>query len=207
MTKRLFDLFFSTIGLLLLAPLFLLVSILICLDSPGPIFFRQKRMGKGLLPFSIYKFRTMQEDAASHGPLITIDGNKRVTRFGKILRKTKIDELPQLINVFKGEMSLVGPRPEVEKYALLYKEDYRKILTARPGITDLASILFRDEEAILMSRDNPEAYYQNILLPQKIRLAKEYIDQSGILYDVWLIFLTFFRILFPRDISGKLDKK
>jgi lipopolysaccharide/colanic/teichoic acid biosynthesis glycosyltransferase len=160
-------------------------------------------MGRGLHPFSIYKFRTMVEHAALKGPLITIDGNKRVTRIGKILRKTKIDEMPQLINVFKGEMSLVGPRPEVEKYALLYKEDYQEILRARPGVTDMASILFRDEETLLQHQDNPEAYYEQVLLPKKILLAKEYLKKSSILYDVQLIFLTFFRIFFPQKISVK----
>lgn len=203
MTKRIFDLFFSSIGLILLAPLFLCVSILISLDSPGPIFFRQKRMGRGLVPFSIYKFRTMIAGAESRGPLITVDGNKRVTCFGKILRKSKIDEIPQLINVFTGEMSLVGPRPEVEKYVMLYKEDYQEILTERPGVTDLASILFRDEEAILKQQDHPEAYYQSVLLPQKIRLSKEYIAKSSIVYDIQLIFLTFFRIFFPQKVLGE----
>jgi lipopolysaccharide/colanic/teichoic acid biosynthesis glycosyltransferase len=203
MMKRLFDLFFSTVGLLLLFPLFLCVSVLIRLDSRGPVFFRQKRLGRGLYPFSIYKFRTMVEDADLRGPLITMDGNKRVTRVGRMLRKTKIDEIPQLINVFKGEMSLVGPRPEVEKYVLLYKEDYQEILKARPGVTDLASILFRDEETLLLQEDNPEAYYEQILLPQKIKLAKEYLQKSSILYDVGLIFLTFFRIFF----KGKTQMK
>ncbi len=203
MIKRLFDLFFSTVGLCLLFPLFLCVSVLICLDSRGPVFFRQKRLGRGLYPFSIYKFRTMVEDASLRGPLITIDGNKRVTRVGRMLRKTKIDELPQLINVFKGEMSLVGPRPEVEKYVMLYKKDYQEILTERPGVTDLASILFRDEETLLQHQDNPEAYYEQILLPQKIKLAKEYLQKSSILYDVWLIFLTFFRIFFKEKAPVK----
>ncbi len=155
-------------------------------------------MGRGVVYFSIYKFRTMVHDASSRDPMITVDRNKRVTRVGQFLRKTKIDELPQLINVLKGEMSLVGPRPEVEKYVLLYKEDYQKILTARPGMTDMASIMFRDEETILQHQDNPEAYYQNVLLPQKIQLAKEYIQKSSIFYDIQIIFMTFFRILFPR---------
>lgn len=203
MIKRLFDLFFSTVGLCLLFPLFLCVSVLICLDSRGPVFFRQKRLGRGLYPFSIYKFRTMVEDASLRGPMITIDGNKRVTRVGRMLRKTKIDELPQLINVFKGEMSLVGPRPEVEKYVMLYKKDYQEILTERPGVTDLASILFRNEETLLQHQDNPEAYYEQILLPQKIKLAKEYLQKSSILYDVWLIFLTFFRIFFKEKAPVK----
>jgi len=198
MTKRLFDLFSSSVGLILLSPIFLCVSVLICLDSKGPIFFRQKRMGKKKIPFNIYKFRTMVDGAALLGPLITTDGNKRVTRVGKILRKTKIDEIPQLINVLKGEMSLVGPRPEVEKYVLLYKEDYQEILTVRPGVTDIASILFRDEETILQHQDHPEEYYQYVLLPKKIQLAKEYITKSSILYDLKLILLTFFRIFFPR---------
>ncbi len=201
MKKRIFDLMLSAIGLILLSPLFCCVSILIALDSRGPIFFRQKRMGIGLCPFFIYKFRTMIADADLQGPLITIDGNKRITRVGRILRKTKIDELPQLINVFKGEMSLVGPRPEVPQYVLLYQKDYEEILQARPGVTDLASILFRDEELLLQKQDDPETYYTQILLPQKIQRAKDYLKKSSILYDLKIIFLTFFRIVFPQKMD------
>jgi lipopolysaccharide/colanic/teichoic acid biosynthesis glycosyltransferase len=143
----------------------------------------------------------MIADADLQGPLITIDGNKRITRVGRILRKTKIDELPQLINVFKGEMSLVGPRPEVPQYVLLYQKDYEEILQARPGVTDLASILFRDEELLLQKQDDPETYYTQILLPQKIQRAKDYLKKSSILYDLKIIFLTFFRIVFPQKMD------
>lgn len=195
--KRLFDIFFSFIGLLILLPLFVVIAILIKLDSVGPVFFRQERMGKNFKPFFIYKFRTMVKDADRKGGQITVSGDNRVTRFGRILRKTKLDELPQLINVLKGEMSLVGPRPEVRKYVEIYKNDYKEILKIRPGITDFASIVYRDEESVLKDKENPEEYYKNILLPKKIELAKEYIKIYSFSSDLKLIFLTIIKILFP----------
>ena len=195
--KRFFDISCSSIGLIILLPLFTVVAILIKLDSQGPVFFRQQRIGKNFRPFRIYKFRTMTTDAPKKGPQITVGGDKRVTCIGRILRKYKIDELPQLINVLKGDMSLVGPRPEVEKYVELYKEDYKHILQIRPGITDISSITYRDEEGVLMGRKDPEAYYRHVLLPEKIRLAREYIDRASFFYDLLLIFRTVHRIFYP----------
>jgi lipopolysaccharide/colanic/teichoic acid biosynthesis glycosyltransferase len=196
--KRLFDILFSSIGLIALAPLFLIVAILIKLDSLGPVFYRQKRIGRNFKPFYIYKFRTMIQDAEKKGLQITAAGDERITKIGRWLRKTKIDELPQLINVLKGEMSFVGPRPEVEKYVKIYRKDYSEILKFRPGITDIASITYRDEESVLKDSDDPEEYYKNILLPQKINFAKEYIKNHSLFFDVKLIFLTFFKIIFPN---------
>ncbi|NOZ26038.1 MAG: sugar transferase [Nitrospirae bacterium] len=188
--KRAFDIFCSAAGIVLLFPLFAAAAILIKLDSRGPVFFRQQRVGRNFNPFLIYKFRTMTVDASEKGPQITVGGDKRVTRVGRILRRYKIDELPQLINVLKGDMSLVGPRPEVQKYVELFREDYEHILRVRPGITDISSITYRDEEGVLRDKDDPEAFYRNVLLPEKIRLAKLYIDRSSFLYDLGLIWKT-----------------
>jgi len=199
--KRLFDLLFSSIGLLLLQPLFIVTAIMIKVDSAGPIFFRQERIGRNFRRFMIYKFRTMVVDAEKKGLRITSGGDRRVTRVGRMLRKFKIDELPQLFNVLKGDMSLVGPRPEVEEYVTLYEEDYREILKRRPGITDVSSIIFREEEAVLKSQADPEGYYKKILLPEKIRLAKEYIENSSLLYDLKLVLNTLHKIFYPPDVS------
>jgi lipopolysaccharide/colanic/teichoic acid biosynthesis glycosyltransferase len=154
--KRLFDLFFSSMGLLVLWPLFLVIAILIKQDSSGPVFFQQKRVGRGFKVFNLYKFRTMAADAPSKGLTVTAGGDSRITPIGAFLRKTKIDELPELINVLKGDMSLVGPRPEVPKYVEMFKGEYKEILKLKPGITDYAAIEFRDEEGILKRYDNPE---------------------------------------------------
>ncbi|VAX32137.1 Lipid carrier : UDP-N-acetylgalactosaminyltransferase [hydrothermal vent metagenome] len=195
--KRFFDISCSFIGLIILLPLFTVVAILIKFDSRGPVFFRQQRIGKNFRPFRIYKFRTMTTDAPEKGPEITVGGDKRVTRIGRILRKYKLDELPQLINVLMGDMSLVGPRPEVEKYVELYKEDYKHILQVRPGITDISSITYRDEEGVLVGKKDPEAYYRQVLLPEKIRLAREYIARASFFYDLRLIFKTVHKIFYP----------
>ena len=159
MMKRCFDGFFSAIGLLMLLPLFALVAILIKLDSFGPVFFVQKRIGRNLKPFNLYKFRTMVHDAPKKGLPITAGDDPRVTRVGKLLRKTKIDELPQIWNVLKGDMSLVGPRPEVRRYVSKYRKEYKEILKIRPGMTDVASLTYKNEEAILKDKKDPEEYY------------------------------------------------
>src|SRR5215510_9479863 len=186
--KRVFDIVVAFLGLSLLLPLLLLVAFLIKLDSPGPIFFRQGRIGKGFRPFFIYKFRTMVHDAPRKGGLITSGADPRITRLGRVLRKTKIDELPQLFNILKGEMSFVGPRPEVPQYVELFRQDYEKILDVLPGLTDLASLQYRDEaEALRHARDPEEEYVRNIL-PDKIRLAKEYLRRSSLFFDITLIF-------------------
>src|SRR5262249_53788275 len=160
------------------------------LDSKGSVFFKQERMGKGFRPFYIYKLRTMVENASQMGGPITFGNDPRITRVGKLLRKTKLDELPQLINVLKGEMSLVGPRPEIRQYVELFQQDYEQILKMRPGITDVASLKYRDETTILGRSRNPEAEYLKHVLPDKIRLEKEYIRRSSFLLDLKLIFRT-----------------
>jgi len=139
----------------------------------------------------------MVVDAEQNGLRITSGGDRRVTRIGRMLRKLKIDELPQLLNVLKGDMSLVGPRPEVEEYVKLYEEDYKEILKRRPGITDVSSIIFREEEAVLKNQADPEGYYKKVLLPEKIRLSKEYIQCSTFLFDLKLVFSTLYKIVFP----------
>lgn len=198
--KRLFDILFSFTSLMLLQPLFVAVAVLIKVDSGGPVFFRQERMGRNFKRFIIYKFRTMVVDAEKNGLRITSGGDHRVTRAGRVFRKLKIDELPQLINVLKGDMSFVGPRPEVEEYVKLYEKDYREILKRRPGITDVSSIIFREEEAVLKNQLDPEGYYKQILLPEKIRLSKEYIENSSFLYDLKLVLNTIHKILYPHAI-------
>jgi lipopolysaccharide/colanic/teichoic acid biosynthesis glycosyltransferase len=199
--KRFFDILFSFIGLLLLQPLFAGIAIMIKVDSTGPVFFKQGRVGKNFRRFIIYKFRTMVVDAEKKGLRITPGGDCRVTRVGRMLRKFKIDELPQLFNVLKGDMSLVGPRPEVEEYVRLYEKDYREILKRRPGITDVSSIIFREEEAVLENQVDPEGYYKKILLPEKIRLAKEYIENSSFLYDLKLVLNTLHKIFYPPAVA------
>ena len=194
MMKRIFDVTAAVLGLLLLSPLMVLTAIIIAGDSPGPIFFRQERMGKGFRPFLIYKFRTMVRDAPSRGGLLTLDRDSRITRSGRFLRKTKIDELPQLINVLKGEMSLVGPRPEVHPYTEVFRQDYEDILKVRPGITDLASIKYRAEGEALAKAGNVEEEYVRRVLPDKIRLAKEYCKRSSLFFDLILILRTLLRL-------------
>jgi lipopolysaccharide/colanic/teichoic acid biosynthesis glycosyltransferase len=192
--KRAFDLFGATIGLLGLSPLLATVAVLVKLTSPGPILFRQERVGRRFKPFWIYKFRTMVRDAPLRGGLVTVDGDRRITRVGKILRKTKIDELPQLFNVLKGEMSLVGPRPEVRKYVEMFRADYEAILDVRPGLTDPASLKYRHEEAILARSTNPEEEYVCRVLPDKIRVTKEYLKKASVGEDLALIFKTAARL-------------
>jgi lipopolysaccharide/colanic/teichoic acid biosynthesis glycosyltransferase len=193
-SKRIFDVVTALLGIVVLAPLLLLVALLIKLDSPGPALFRQERMGKGFHPFRIYKFRTMVYDAPRRGGTITIGADPRITRLGWVLRKTKIDELPQLINVLRGEMSLVGPRPEVTPYVELFHEDYEEILTVLPGITDLASVKFRDEAEVLRRFEDPETAYVRHVLPEKITLAKEYVRRSSFFFDLALIFKTLLKL-------------
>jgi len=195
--KRGFDIIASFLGLVLLCPLVLLVAVAIKLDSPGPIFFRQERIGRGFRSFFIFKFRTMAQDSIARGRSITVGDDPRITRVGWFLRKTKIDELPQLINVLRGEMTFVGPRPEVPQYVEIFRKDYEEILKIRPGITDLASIKYRDEAALLGRYENPEEEYVTRVLPDKINLGKEYVRQSSVFFDLTLIFKTFLR-LFDR---------
>jgi lipopolysaccharide/colanic/teichoic acid biosynthesis glycosyltransferase len=188
--KRSFDIAVAAIGLIVLSPLMAILAVLIKCDSQGPVLFKQRRIGKNFRAFSIYKFRTMKEDSELSGPLITVGEDPRITRIGRFLRKAKLDELPQLINVLKGEMSLVGPRPELPRFVELFQREYAEILTVRPGITDLASLKYHDEAKFMGQFPNPEEEYLRSILPDKIRLAREYIDRSSIVFDLSLILRT-----------------
>lgn len=193
--KRLFDVVASGVGLLLLSPLFLLVAIWIKLDSPGPVFYRQVRVGRYNRDFRIFKFRSMRV-GADKGSLVTIGGrDPRVTRSGYFIRKFKIDELPQLINVFIGDMSLVGPRPEVRHYVDYWTKEQLRVLEVRPGITDPASIKFRNENELLDKADDPEKYYIEVIMQEKLRLYLEYVENHSFWYDMKLIFQTFWVIV------------
>ena len=187
--KRLVDITLSFLGLLLCLPLFALVALLIKLDSSGPVFFKHPRIGRDFQPFALCKFRTMVTQA-QRGLPITIANDPRITVAGRFLRTTKIDELPQLWNVLKGDMSLVGPRPEVPKYVELFGGEYSDILRVRPGITDYAAIEFRDEESILKKYRDPEEGYIREVLPHKIELYKKYLKEKSLLTDLKLILLT-----------------
>jgi lipopolysaccharide/colanic/teichoic acid biosynthesis glycosyltransferase len=187
MIKRVFDVVTALAGVLCLLPLLFVVSILIKLDSNGPVLFRQERVGRRFRSFRIYKFRTMVEDAPARGGSITCGEDPRITRIGRFLRRTKIDELPQLVNVLKGDMSIVGPRPEVPRYVDCFRDDYEQILTVRPGITDLASLKFRDEATLLGAVPNPEDTYLHSILPEKVSLEKEYIRRASMWFDLTLI--------------------
>lgn len=193
--KRLFDIVASGVGLLLLSPLFLLVAIWIKLDSPGPVFYRQVRVGRYNRDFRIFKFRSMRV-GADKGSLVTIGGrDPRVTRSGYFIRKFKVDELPQLINVFIGDMSLVGPRPEVRHYVDYWTKDQLHVLDVRPGITDPASIKFRNENELLEKAEDPEKYYIEVIMQEKLRLYLEYVENHSFWYDIKLIFQTFVAII------------
>ncbi|MGV8150031.1 MAG: sugar transferase [Alkaliphilus sp.] len=193
--KRVFDVCASFIGLALLLPILLVISIIIKLDSKGPVFFRQVRVGKDGKEFEIFKFRTMVVDAEKKGMQITVGRDSRITKYGHFLRKTKLDELPQLINVLIGDMSFVGPRPEVPKYVAMYDESQRKILKVRPGITDLASIEYRDENTLLAQSETPEETYIEEIMPRKIELNIKYIKNLSVTYDIGLILRTFYVVV------------
>jgi lipopolysaccharide/colanic/teichoic acid biosynthesis glycosyltransferase len=188
--KRGYDVFFSALGLILLSPLFLLIALAIRLTDRGSIFYRQKRIGQYGIPFFIWKFRTMVPDAEIFGPSVTRNDDPRVTPLGRLLRRTKFDELPQLWNVLRGEMSLVGPRPEVARYVEHYTREQRAILQHKPGITDLASLRFRNEEALLNGSTTAEDFYVEHCLPRKLKLNEEYARQANILTDTWIIIQT-----------------
>lgn len=192
--KRAFDIVAAGLGIVALSPLLLLVAALIKLDSRGPILFKQERIGKGFRPFLIYKFRTMVENAPELGRPLTYGTDPRITRIGNYLRASKIDELPQLWNVLKGDMSLVGPRPEVPPYVEVFRRDYEEILKIRPGLTDWASLKYSDEAAFLGQFENPEGEYLRRLLPDKIRLAKEYVQRSSFGLDLRLILATVIKL-------------
>jgi lipopolysaccharide/colanic/teichoic acid biosynthesis glycosyltransferase len=188
MTKRLLDIVLAAIALAILFPVLVIVAVLVRLDSPGPVIFKQQRIGRDFAPFTIFKLRTMANDAS--GLEVTAGGDSRITRVGRVLRRTKLDEVPQLVNVLKGEMSLVGPRPEVATYVDMFREDFEKILVVRPGLTDLASIYYVDEEETLEASGDPITAYVEILLPHKIELAKEYVRTQSLLLDLEIILRT-----------------
>jgi len=193
--KRGFDIVASAVGLIVLAPVFGVTALAIWLTSGSPVVFRQQRMGRAFRLFSIYKFRTMIVDAPNKGGSVTSGGDPRITPMGTLLRKFKLDELPQLINVLKGDMSFVGPRPEMPEFVAMFEHDYREILQVRPGITDLASLKYRHEAEILDQFENPHDGYVRCILPDKIRLAKEYVRQSSLLLDLALILRTVLRVV------------
>lgn len=190
--KRLFDLFFTIPGLLLLSPAFAIIAVWVMSDSPGPVFFRQERVGRHGRIFRIFKFRTMCRDAEAKGRQITVGEDPRITPSGRFLRKYKLDELPQLLNVVSGEMSLVGPRPEVPRYVALYPEDVREqVLSVPPGITDYASIEYRDENAILGKAADPDRAYIEEVMPVKLAYYRRYVAERTVWVDFMLILRTF----------------
>ena len=194
MAKRLFDIVSSGIGLLCLAPVFVVMAIWIKLDSRGPVFYLQTRVGRYGRDFRIFKFRSMRV-GSDKGRQITVgERDPRITRSGYFIRRYKIDELPQLINVFLGDMSIVGPRPEVRKYVDLYSEEQRKVFQVRPGITDLASIKYRNENELLSQVDDPDTYYIDVIMPDKLAINLEYIRHQSFMGDIKIIFNTLFKI-------------
>ena len=196
--KRLFDIVASGLGLIVFCPLFLILAIWIKLDSKGPVFYRQVRVGYKNKDFRIFKFRSMRV-GADKGSLVTIGGHDpRVTRSGYFIRKFKFDELPQLINVFLGDMSLVGPRPEVRHYVDYWTPEQMHVLDVRPGITDPASIKFRNENELMEKAEDPEKYYIEVIMQEKIKLYLEYVEKHSFFYDLGLIFKTFWVIVKER---------
>ncbi len=193
--KRFFDIIFSLIGIIVLIPIYILISVAISLDSKGGVIYRQKRTGRGGKPFDVMKFRTMRPDSFAKGALTVGDRDPRVTKVGYFLRKYKLDELPQLFNVLFGDMSFVGPRPEVEKYTRLYNEEQKKVLSVRPGITDYASIKYRNESELLAKSDDPEKTYIDVIMPEKLNINLAYIKDNSVFKDVKIIFETFLAII------------
>lgn len=195
MIKRLFDIVFSFFGLLFLSPFFLILSLFIILDSRGGVFYGQRRVGKGNTDFLLLKFRTMVMGSDQKGQLTIGLSDSRVTKIGRVLRKYKMDELPQLINILKGEMSFVGPRPEVRKYVDLYTFEQLKVLNVKPGLTDYASIEYMDESDLLAHSENPEKTYVDIIMSEKIKLNFKYIQKQNLKTDISILFKTAFKIV------------
>jgi lipopolysaccharide/colanic/teichoic acid biosynthesis glycosyltransferase len=193
--KRIFDLLLSIPSLVILSPVFLASAILIKLETPGPVTFSQERIGKGKRVFKLYKFRTMVKDASRMGPPVTKANDARITNVGKLLRKFKVDEMLQIINVIKGDMSVVGPRPEIKKYVDMFQADYEQVLRIKPGMTDYALIAFRNEEEILSTFHDVEEGYIQEVLPEKITLYKKYIAEMGFSTDIRIFFRTIWAIL------------
>ena len=196
--KRIFDLIVSIIGLLLLSPMIIAVAVIIKLEDGGPVMFRANRVGLNGSLFIMYKFRTMVVGAESIGPASTSSDDERITTTGKFLRKYKLDEIPQLVNVLKGDMSIVGPRPEVKKFTDIYTDDEKKILLVKPGITDWASIWNSDEGKILEGAEDADKAYMELIRPKKIRLQLEYVNKHNFLIDLKIIFFTVRKIIFNK---------
>lgn len=188
--KRAMDIVLSAFGIAVLSPVLLVIALAIVIDSKGGVFYRQVRVGKDGKEFRIFKFRTMISDADKRGLLITVGEDSRITRVGKILRKTKLDELAQLFNVFIGDMSFVGPRPEVPRYVAMYTPAQRNVLLVRPGITDYASVAYRDENDLLEGASDPERVYIEEIMPAKLELNRQYLSSIGVWTDIKLIFAT-----------------
>ena len=196
MFKRLFDIIFSALGIIILSPIFLLLWFTIKLESHGPALFMQTRVGKNNKDFKLIKFRSMYLNSESFGQLTVGMRDPRITNVGYTLRKYKLDELPQLLNVLKGDMSLVGPRPEVRKYVNMYTTEQMKVLEVNPGITDYASIQFINENQLLANAENPNEYYINNIMPKKLEMNLQYIKSNNPFKDISLILKTIFRIIF-----------
>jgi lipopolysaccharide/colanic/teichoic acid biosynthesis glycosyltransferase len=194
MIKRSFDIVFSLVALILLCPLFCLLGAIILIDSQGGVFYKQRRVGLFGKPFDLIKFRTMHKHADQFGLLTVGEKDPRVTRVGYFLRQYKLDELPQLLNVFLGDMSIVGPRPEVHKYVNLYNNEQREILSIRPGLTDYSSLYYMDENKKLKEASDPEKIYIHEIMPHKLLLARKYMDEKSLLVDLKIIFTTLMKI-------------
>lgn len=195
--KRLFDITASIIGILVLSPVFLVFALAVRLSGPGPVLFKQDRVGRRGRVFRIMKFRSMVQDAEHRGGKLTISGDSRITELGRFLRKHKIDELPQLFNVLRGEMSLVGPRPEVVELVEKYESEYWPLLTVRPGITHRVTLMFRNEEQMLAGLSNPLRFYERNVIPTKIRLYCQTMGQQSLWDDIFIVLATIFRIPVP----------
>lgn len=193
--KRIFDVLLSFIGIIILSPFYIIVSLIIILDSKGGVLYQQDRVGLNGTVFKVFKFRTMRPDSFAKGALTVGSRDPRITKIGYYLRKYKLDELPQLFNVLFGTMSFVGPRPEVKKYTDLYNLEQRQVLSVRPGITDYASIKFRNENDLLSESDDPEKLYIDEIMPEKLLLNMKYINDSSIFKDIKIIFDTFYTII------------
>ncbi len=208
--KRVFDFVLAGVGLVVLLPLFVMVALAIRVNTPGPVFFRQERVGRDFKRFYIYKFRSMVENAPDAGPAVTVQGDPRITSVGRLLRALKLDELPQIINVLKGEMSFVGPRPLVPDTVAHYRKEFESILAVRPGITDIASVEYKDEATLLAQSDAPVSFYFRSVLPRKIKLAQSYVRHQSFVLDMKILFMTlvtlFFSLRMPLASSASRQK-
>lgn len=195
MIKRTFDILFSLIGIVFLLPFLIILAIIIKIDSRGPVLFVQGRVGKNNCDFNIFKFRTMKTESQTKGLLTLGNHDTRITKVGYFLRRYKIDEFPQLFNILKGDMSFVGPRPELRYYVNFYTEDDMKIFKVRPGITGLASLKYRNEVELLEAAENPEEFFIKTIIPDKLKFNKEYIKKQSLLFDIKLIGLTVIQVI------------